>query len=651
MNAQKIFETAVAKQIGNDLEGAKTLYKRLLRQFPSHPDVLANLGAIVRREGQFEAAEQLLMRSLRAKRKNPAALSTLANLRLREHRYDDAVALSEEALQCEPNYAEAYINLGAAYAKRGQVKKAESAFRFALSLAPQNAAARMNLANCFRMQKQHITLAIQELERLAAADPTNDEMVSCLAMAYYDNRQYARALECAERAYALSKKFEHVNYVASLQITLGEFETAMQHYQEALQIDPNNQDAALTLLFALNYDDRLKAEEVFREYEKFGATLAAKYQMTHESHPTSKGRRLRIGYVSPDYYAHVCMFFMEPIFRNHDHSRFELFAYSNVFQPDEVTLRVKREFDHWIDASDMSDEELAQKIKADGIDILIDLAGHTQGNRLRTFSYTPAPVQCTYLGYGYTTGLKQINYFIGDENFTPEGCDHLFTEKIYRLPSPLYAYEPPLNNPTPVNELPARKKGYVTFGSMSRIIRFNNRLLRTWKQILDRVPGSKLRLDQKPFADEETRERVTRRFEALGIKRDQLELVSSQPHWVGYHEFDISLDCWPHNAGTTTFEALWMGIPVLSKRDRPSVGRLSQMVLQPLGLDEWIVDTEEEFIERAVAFANNLDHLAELRATLRDRVSKSKFTDFAARTRALETAYCEMMERFEEGKA
>ncbi len=131
---------------------------------------------------------------------------------------------------------------------------------------------------------------------------------------------------------------------------------------------------------------------------------------------------------------------------------------------------------------------------------------------------------------------------------------------------------------------------------------------------------------------------MTRRFEALGIKREQLELVSSQPHWVGYHEFDISLDCWPHNAGTTTFEALWMGIPVLSKRDRPSVGRLSQMVLQPLGLDEWIVDTEEEFIERAVAFASNLDHLAELRATLRDRVSKSKFTDFAARTRALENS-------------
>jgi protein O-GlcNAc transferase len=651
MIAQKLFDEAIRKQMSNDLEGAKNTYKKLLRLHPSHPTVLTNLGAIARRQGQADTAETLLMRALRANPDNPAALSTLSNLRLIQHRYDDALEFAESALKIAPNYPEAYINLGAAYAKRGQVKKAESAFRLALAIAPHNAAARMNIANCFRMQKQDLTAAIKELETLAVQEPNNDELMSCLAMAYGDNRQFARALEYAERAYKLSNKFEYVNYLASMQIVLGEFETAMQHYQAALRIDPNNHDAALPLLFALNYDDRLTAEAVFKEYQKFGASLSGKYQMTHETHPPTAGRRLRIGYVSPDYYAHVCMYFMEPIFRSHDHSKFEVFAYSNVVHADEVTLRVKREFDHWVDVSDMADEELAQKIKADRIDVLIDLAGHTSGNRLRAFGFNPAPVQCTYLGYGYTTGLKEMTYFIGDQNFAPEGCEHLFSEKIFRIPSPLYAYEAPLGHTLPVNELPARAKGYVTFGSMSRIIRFNNRLLRTWKQILDRVPGSKLRLDQKPLGDEETRERVIRRFEALGYRRDQLELVSSHPHWKGYHEFDISLDCWPHNAGTTTFEALWMGVPVLSKRDRPSVGRLSQMVLQPLGLDDWIVDTEEEFVERAVAAANDLDRLAELRATLRARIENSAFCDFGARTRALEEAYTEMMRRFEEGQS
>jgi predicted O-linked N-acetylglucosamine transferase (SPINDLY family) len=425
----------------------------------------------------------------------------------------------------------------------------------------------------------------------------------------------------------------------------------MEHYKEALRIDPNNRDAANTLLFALNYDDRLSAEHVFEEYRKFGAALAAGSQFDHLAHPKIDGRRIRVGYVSADYYAHVVMYFMEPIFQHHDKSRLELFAYSSVTNPDEVTQRVKSRFEHWIDASDMSDEDLAQRIKNDGIDVLVDLAGHTAGNRLRAMARRPAPVQATYLGYGYTTGMSEIDYFIGDENFTPPGCEHLFSEKIMRIPAPAYAYEAPTGpNALPVNELPAQKKGYVTFGSMSRIIRLNNRLLKTWLSILNRVPGSRLRLDQKPFADPETCERVMARIELLGLRREQVELVSSQPHWVGYHEFDISLDCWPHNAGTTTFEALWMGVPVVSKRDRPSVGRLSEMVLRPLGLGDWIVDTETEFVERAVAAASDLPGLAEMRASLRGRILASPFLDFRARARGLEDAYLAMMQCFEEEK-
>ncbi len=651
MKAQKLFESAVKMQLDNDLNGAKAAYQKLLRQYPTHSDVLGNLGAIVRRQGQTEAAEQLLQRALRANPRNVTAMATLANLRLSQQRPDDAHDIALQALAIQPDYVDALINLGASYARRGQLKKAESTFRYALGIDPRSAMARMNLANCFRMQKVYVDESIKELELLAQREPRNDELMMCLSMAYMENRQYVKALHYAELAYKLSQKFDYISSIANMLIILGEFEEAMAIYKDSLKVQPENNELSGTLLFALNYDDRMTAEAVFEEYRKFGLTLRAKMRYAHKDHPGIEGRKLRIGYVSADFFAHVVMFFMEPIFRNHDRNKFELFAYASVSLQDEVTQRVKKQFDHWVDAIDLADEELAERVRADQIDVLIDLSGHTTGNRLRMMAWRPAPVQATYLGYGYTTGMSEIDYFIGDNNFTPEGCEHLFSEKIIRIPSPVYAYDAPIGRSPDVAALPALSKGYVTFGSMSRIIRFNNRLLRVWKQILDRVPGSKLRLDQKPFGDPETCDRVRARLIALGYADEQIELVSSFPHWDGYHQMDIALDCWPHNAGTTTFEALWMGVPVISKRDRPSVGRLSEMVLKPMGLEDWVVDTEEEFIEKAVSFASDLPALAAMRASLRERVENSPFLDFKARTKGLEDAYVEMIRRFEEDKS
>ena len=250
----------------------------------------------------------------------------------------------------------------------------------------------------------------------------------------------------------------------------------------------------------LNYNHRLSAAEVYREYEAYGerVTSLVTRQFDHEDHLPVTGRRLRIGYSSADFREHVCRYFIESIFRHHDRKHFELFAYSNNERSDDHTERMKDYFDHWIDVLPLNDDAMAQRIYDDQIDIMIDMAGHTKGNRLPVFAMRPAPIQVAcWIGYGYTTGLKEMDYIIADENFAPVGSEAYFSEEVWRIPAPSIVYEPPDNTPN-VTELPALRKGYVTFGSLTRLVRLNDPLFQVWKEILDRVPDSRLRLDQQP---------------------------------------------------------------------------------------------------------------------------------------------------------
>ena len=224
----------------------------------------------------------------------------------------------------------------------------------------------------------------------------------------------------------------------------------------------------------------------------------------------------------------------------------------------------------------------------------------------------------------------------------PIGSERYFSEEPLRLPAPAYTYEPPREDTPDVSQLPALSNGYVTFGSLTRTVRLNDPLLRVWGEILARVPGSRLRLDQRPFASEGMREFFWQRLEGLGIPRERVELSYSTPHWFAYHDIDITLDCWPHNAGTTTLESLWMGVPVLSKMDRPSMGRMGAAVLRPLDLDDWLVETAEAYVERAVSFASDLESLARLRAELRGRVEQGPHLRAATVTQNFESAFRQM---------
>ncbi len=644
-----MFAKAVDSQLAGRTEEAKTLYKKLLRYYPNSSEVLGNLAVLVKKDGHVQLAEQMLQRAIRANPENHSALTTLANIKLAEKNFPEAKRFNDMALNIEPENPDAMVNEGVLLIRDNKLDEAEWYFWQAMQRDSRHTTARMNFANVRRLKRDNLDASIDMLKSVAAQDPENTIVHLMICAANQDAQHYVEALRAAERALEITKgeSEEALNAMATSHVILGELEEAMSYYERSQAIDPTNVATGTAYLFTINYDDRKTQEQVFHEYQRLAGLLSKdKKQYSHTLRPPVKDRRIRIGYSSPDFYTHVVSYFIEPILRNHDKSKFEVFAYANVIKPDEHTVYFKRFFDKWVDVVQMSDEEMAAQIRADDIDILIDLAGHTHGNRLPVFAMKPAPIQATYLGFGYTTGFEQMDYFIGDKNFCPSGSDPYFSETVLNIEAPVYAYNPPRHRAADVVPPPAMSKGYITFGTMTRMIRLNNRLLAVWREILERVPGSKLRFDQKTFDDPDTVERFYQRLEGLGYDRSRIDLVSTPEHWNGYKEFDIALDCWPHNAGTTTFEALFSGVPVISKRDRVSVGRLSDMVLEPLGLGGWVADTEEQFVDLAVKLASDIPALAEIRSTLRDRMSESPFFDFKARARGLEAGFLEMVRRY-----
>jgi len=421
-----------------------------------------------------------------------------------------------------------------------------------------------------------------------------------------------------------------------------------------LQIAPSRDDAHDNLLFVFNYHPDKPPEEIYVAYEafeeQFGAPLRTQW-VPHANTPlygSAGSRRLRVGYVSPDFNQHSVRHFLEPLLASHDHARFEVFAYAELAREDAATARYRTYCDHFILTRGMSDEALAARIRTDAIDILVDVAGHTAGNRLLVFARKPAPVSLSWLGYGYTTGLAAIDYLLTDEASAPAGSEHLFSEAPWRLSTTPYVYRP---DPAmgEVSSLPALSNGFVTFGTLTRAIRINHRTVRVWSEILKRVPDSRLVIDSGNFKHASMQQMMTERFTTLGIAPERLLIGYHSPPWDTLRAMDIGLDCFPHNSGTTLFETLYMGVPYITLAGRPSVGRLGKSILSGLNqqewLDAWCATSEQEYVDKAVTLATDLHALQAVRQQLRPQMQASCLMDEAGFARKVENAYLQMFER------
>ena len=375
--------------------------------------------------------------------------------------------------------------------------------------------------------------------------------------------------------------------------------------------------------------------------------MAVKYSNLHDPN-----KRLRIGYLSSDFRAHSIAFFIEPLLIAHNRTNVEITCYANIGNPDPMTHRLRENADRWRNVWSLDDNELAGLIRNDGIDILVDLAGHTANNRLRVFATKPAPVQVTWLGYPNTTGLHEMDYRLTDEWADPTGTsDRLHTEKLIRLPHGFLCYYS--LGDCPVSESPFATNGYITFGCFNSSAKINSRILDTWCNLLTDVPNSRLLLKSKQLDSKYWQKSFFEAFKCRGIHSDRIEYrghtSTLNEHLSTYSHVDIALDTYPYNGTTTSCEALWMGVPVVALAGDRHASRVSLSLLHQIGMDELIASTPDNYWQLAASLARDTDRLAKYRSTLRIRMSESPLTDAEGFARDIETAYRFMWRTWCEG--
>lgn len=595
------------------LDEAANCYRRAAELKPDYHVAHHNLGNTLQALGHLDEAVRCFQTSLEIKPEAYELHDHLGNLLQRLGRMDEAVRCHRRALEIRPDCAPAHNHLGNALEPLGRLREAERCYRRALELNPDFHEAHCNLGNVLGSYGD-FDEAIASYRRALSIKPD-------FAIAY--------------------------NNLGNALQGLGRLTEAEASYRRALELAPDYYEAQGNLLFTLNYHPDRSAAEVFAAYREMDAHFGLPLRSHWRPHENERAplKRLRVGYVSPDFRIHSCRHFIEPLLEHHAKSALEVFAYSDVPVEDEVTARMKSRVDAWVMTVGMSDAQMADRIRADRIDILVDLAGHTRGNRLRVFARKPAPVSVTHLqGFGATTGLSAIDWCLADPLVVPEGSEQLFSERPWRM-SHCLVYRPPEGMGV-VSPLPAIPSGRVVFGTLTRAVRINHRMIAAWSEILLRVPGARMIIDSTSFRKPGACQSVASQFAARGIGGERLGIGFHSPPWDLLRAIDITLDCFPHNCGTTLFESLCMGVPFVTLAGRPSVGRLGSSIAATAGHAEWIAASEAEYVEQAVALAADLPRLAELRARLRADMQGSPLMDEAGYARELEAAYREMWRRW-----
>jgi predicted O-linked N-acetylglucosamine transferase (SPINDLY family) len=443
---------------------------------------------------------------------------------------------------------------------------------------------------------------------------------------------------------------EAENGLASALRDLGHVDAAIEAARRALRLRPDDRDVHSQLLFTLLHSPEIAPQQVFEEHREWARRHAAGLRSVSETHSNSRepGRRLRIGYVSGDFRHHSIAQFFEPVLARHDFSALDIFCYSNLAHADETTERLRSSAAHWREIAPLDDESVAELIRSDEIDILVDLSGHTRYNRLLVFARRPAPVQATWLGYMNTTGLDTIDYRITDARASPEGpLDALHSERLVRLPDSQWCYQPPPGCPE-VTIPPAVREGKpVTFGAFSSLAKIGPRVIALWCKLLERLPDARLLI--VGLGLESIREEYLSRFTARGIAPGRIELRAFQSFldYLAMHaDADAILDTFPYTGGTTTCHALWMGVPVVSLAGESAPSRGGASLLGTIGLEELVADTPEQYLDKACSLAGDLGRLSTLREGMRARMSASPLMDTARFTRHLEQAYRSMWHRW-----
>ncbi len=646
---QQAMHAAMQHHQAGRLAEAEALYRQVLERAPQHADALNLLGLLAHQVGRHEAAMELIGRAILVNNSNPDFHSNLGIVYQATNRLDEAVASYRRAIRLAPDFALAHCNLGRALNAQGKQDDAVASYRKALALRPDLAEAQSNLGNVLTEQGK-LDAAISCYQKALALKPDLAEAHGNLGNACNRLGRLDEAMAAFQKALALKPNYAGAYAkMGNAWLFAGRPDLAVDCLQKALAIKPDDAEVYSELLFTLLYRQDCSPAELLAAHRRYAERFEVPRKLDWQT-PTNTRiaeRRLKVGYVSPNFRRHSVAMFIEPVLAHHDKDQVEIYCYYNHPRLDDVSARIADYADHWLHCTGWPDGKLAERIRADGIDILVDLAGHTRDNSLLTFARKPAPLQLSYLGYPATTGLSAMDYRLSHSDVDSPGCEAHYSESLYRLPHTLWCFRPSPDSPEPADSTPARRQGYITFGSMNSFSKVSAAALGLWIAILQALPRSRLVMTRVP--EGAVRRALQERFAAQGIDPDRLSLHGRLPAREFYallKGIDITLDPFPYNGTTTTCESLWMGIPVVTLIGETSVARSGYALLKGIGLEELAARDEKEYVAIATALATDLERLDALRGGMRQRIASSPLRDEAGLTRDLEAAYRAMWRRW-----
>ncbi len=533
--------------------------------------------------------------------------------------------------------------------QRGRLQEAVNCYQKVLALKPDHAEACIALGNVFQEQGR-LDEAIASYRRALAIKPDYAEAYNNLGIIFDDTGRLEEAVGCLRKALELKPDFAEAYVGLGNAFTdQGKLDEAIASYRKTISLKPDYLVAYDNLLMTMTTHPACQPTEYLAEARAYGAMvagLAKPYSAWSVSSDVRDERPLRVGLVSGDLKAHPVGFFLEGIAASLNPARVELVAYVTGTQEDMVTTRIKRLFAAWNSLVGMSDADAARRIRDDGVHLLIDLAGHTAHNRLPLFAWKPAPVQVSWLGYWASTGVPGMDYLLADRVSVPQQQQAQFTETIWYLPDTRLCFTPPADSAKiPLSPLPMMRNGYITFGSFQKLGKINAGVLALWGRIFRALPNARLRLQNRQMNCPVAREQIRDQLASYGIAPERVAIereVPREDYLAAHAEVDIILDTFPFPGGTTTCEALWMGVPTLTLAGATMLGRQGASMLACAGLDDWIASDEEDYVARAAFHAMDIERLAQLRMGLRGRVKDSPLFDGARFAQNLEQALHEM---------
>ena len=634
-------------------EEARQLCHRILQSNPDHSQSHAIIGLILQKKNKHQEALEHFRKAIVGNSGEPANHFNMGVSFLALKQYNEAINAFEQTCKLAPRYAPARINLGVVFLDLREYDRALESLGEAIRLDPNHKAAHLNIGLAY-FNLGDTERALHHYRQGLAITPDDPVLLQNLGNLLNYVGHSEAAVPYLEKAVALRPDYAKAySNLANAHLALGNIKLAGSFYGEAMRWDHENVVAHSNFLMSQHYDEQNTPQFVFSAHLEWARRhvkrLAEPRILVHNF---SSDKRLRLGYFSPDFRRHSVAFFIEPILAAHDKNEFNVFCYSNTQRPDHITERLKN-IDQiaWRDITALNDDQAAEQIRNDGIDILVDLAGHSSHNRLSLFALRPAPLQITYLGYPDTTGLATIDYRLTDEFADPPGLsDTLHTETLYRLPGGFLCYRPPDNCPS-LSPLPSQSGRSITFGTFNILSKITDEMIQVWAKILQEVPGSKFLLKSRCL-EGETAAKMCDRFQRYGVERERVQChgftSTLEEHLDMYRKVDICLDTYPYSGTTTTCEALWMGRPVVTLCGQTHASRVGCSILTRLELGKLIATTPDEYLAISIRLAGNRDELGTIHSSLRQVMKNKGLIDSVDFTHMLEDSYRRMWEKLKD---